>query len=964
MPSCRKRGAPSPVNLTTFDLRRALERGVRLKELEAQLLRRMKLPAAGRTAAGPFYLLEQASPELAGAVQHWMRAERRQPAQSQKSNFPFVPAPASPGGIQVPAYIKKLSPSGVPAVIAIDASFAEIGAALHYACSLPYGLQVPVRIAHLHKQHRDQEIEFHSGDFLCELAAWCLQNRVPLVPLDTPQQLVVSEFQFLYNRMLLAAHTEFARQAPEKKNASELESLAATLAQQVFNSGLTLRTEREDIISRSCYIASRLLNLAEHLSARGMDKAPVIVFYKMQLSLDLPPLARMFFSSPAAVAEMYQEPEPQHAGTYTMMPLEAGEQDRPEISQGAHAEKMRQALENLLAGRMQEKLSPAGLDRLSVQVAAAVRRHPLVERPAGVRGTLAMAEIARSLGLIRGAVTRETLAKAAVVALSHRIRLAQGDDICMESLLKSIISRAVYGIPLFPEDEEREPEKRRPMTAEEMTAALQGLSDAALQQLGPGEALPVQDPGFAHEAMQHPLVQQALTEAMERSPGDDSLVNYKDLLSELEGRGLLSMADASSMTLSSEGRQKLEDPLQESFKKGELTPEELAEALKNSCAMPAPPGLGGDTTRLTPQAETELIAEMMDFQHQGRSESTSLEDLYVHYTVGEKKGLAIDAQKVDYDRLKIMVHDLEKSGAITMTGVKKRFTLSHLSLEKLLKGLIQRQQGRMLERRAFKKEHETDKTDVRRYQRGDVFKNISIRHTLRRVLRKGKTFDDINYTDLRAFEKKPANQLDIAVCVDISASMKEGGKLRYAKMAVAELVKAAIDKGDRMGIIAFSNLGEVVVPLTGKLQPLMEATMTLRSEQYTNIGNGLRVARRMLQKDRNSNTKLVILITDGAPNAALSEDTRGPGYHTRVAEFSRETSLEAKRAMGAQHALAEAGCTRRKHMKISVVYICPEGKADEESERVSREIARRGGGRFHKVLAIDRLPLEALALVG
>ena len=539
-----------------------------------------------------------------------------------------------------------------------------------------------------------------------------------------------------------------------------------------------------------------------------------------------------------------------------------------------------------------------------------MRRHPLVERPAGVRGTLAMREIAQGLGLIRGALTRETLAKAAFVALPHRIRLAQGDDICMESLLKSILSRAVYGIPLFPEDEEREPEKRRPMTPEEMAQALQGLTDAAFRQLGPEEALPVNDPGFRQEAMNHPLVQQALKEALEKGLLKDSFNDYKDLLSELEDRGLLEMADAIPHDPErAKAGKRLKTALQESLQQGELTAEELAEALKNSRNMPAPPGLGGDKTRLPPQAETELIAEMMDFQHQGRSESTSLEDLYVHYTVGEKKGLEIDKEKVDYDRLKIMVHELEKSGALRISGEKKRFTLSHLSLEKLLKGLIQRQKGQVLEKRAFKKELEIDKTDVRRYQRGDVFKSISIRHTLRRVLRKGKAFDDINYTDLRAFEKKPANQLDIAVCVDISASMKEGGKLRYAKMAVAELAKAAIDKGDRMGIIAFSNLGEVVVPLTAKLQPLMEATMTLRSEQYTNIGNGLRVARQMLQKDRNSNAKFIILITDGEPNAALSEDSRGEGYYARVAEFSHQTSMETKRAMGAQHALLEAART-------------------------------------------------------
>jgi len=51
--------------LTAGDLRSALERGVRLRDLEAQLLRRMKLPASDRTAAGPLFLLQQAAPAFA-----------------------------------------------------------------------------------------------------------------------------------------------------------------------------------------------------------------------------------------------------------------------------------------------------------------------------------------------------------------------------------------------------------------------------------------------------------------------------------------------------------------------------------------------------------------------------------------------------------------------------------------------------------------------------------------------------------------------------------------------------------------------------------------------------------------------------------------------------------------------------------------------------------------------------------
>ncbi|MBP1721829.1 MAG: hypothetical protein H6Q45_441 [Deltaproteobacteria bacterium] len=248
------------VSLTTLDLRTALERGVKLKELEAQLLRRMKLPAADRTGNGPLYLLEQTAPQLADVVRQWMRGDGPQPAQKPKGGFPFVLAPASRGSMRVPAYIKQLAPSAGPAAVAVDASPAQIGAALRYACSLPYCLQTPVRMAHMHEQCLDQEFEFHAGDFLCELAVWCFQNRIPLVPLDMPQRPVVSEYQFLYNRMLADAQKEFARQAQHKKDAASLESLASSLAHQIFGSGFHLAVEREELISRSCYIASRLLD--------------------------------------------------------------------------------------------------------------------------------------------------------------------------------------------------------------------------------------------------------------------------------------------------------------------------------------------------------------------------------------------------------------------------------------------------------------------------------------------------------------------------------------------------------------------------------------------------------------------------------------------------------------------------------------------------------------------------------
>ncbi len=95
--------------------------------------------------------------------------------------------------------------------------------------------------------------------------------------------------------------------------------------------------------------------------ASGSRKAPVIVFYKMQLSLDLPPLARLFFTTPAAVAEMYQHVMPQPAGTFMMRLLEAHDEVLPDMRASAHAHRMHQALTKLLADRMEEELPPGDL---------------------------------------------------------------------------------------------------------------------------------------------------------------------------------------------------------------------------------------------------------------------------------------------------------------------------------------------------------------------------------------------------------------------------------------------------------------------------------------------------------------------------------------------------------------------------------------------------------------------------
>jgi Mg-chelatase subunit ChlD len=950
----------SPIDITREDLRSALWRGVRLADVEKAMLHKLKGPLPGETAASPLYLLRRLNPDLASFVSRWLEGtcDEMVSRTAHIKDLAFIPYPSR--GINVKAYLAPIIKKLKPQAIAVDASPAAAGAALHYGFSLLSALKIPARVGLCANDACYEENFFQPGDFLPELAAHCFRTKLPLVPLAARTRLIPSQYQKTYDELLYSADRVFSEQARAGGSEQALGKKAAGIMNSVFSTGLDLNLERETVINEACYAVSRLLDLCRFGGFEKTKQGAVLVLYALPHALDLPALARTFLDKKAIYSEIYKFPEPQEQGSLRMAALDAcgmtgGEHDLPDLPR-----EMEKALDELLQKRMHEELSPEEVDRLASAIAAATRRHPLIARAGGVRGTLATREIAQGYGLLRGRVTRRTLAEAAFVALCHRNHVSPGEDVSIEEILKSIISRTLYNIPLFPEAQEHAPGPSRPLTPEEIARALMGLTDAAVRQLGPGEGLPLDNPGFGEEAMNHPLVQQALKDAMEKGLLNNMQQSYQDLLKELEDRGYLDMAGSADMTISADGQKHLKKSLEEMLATGEITPEDLARYLNNAKGMPKPPGAKGEKISIPPKALGEMLAELMDFQHQGRSQTSSLEDLYVHYTLSEKKGLEVSKQKIDYEKLKILIHDLEKKGMVALGEGGKRFTLSSLALGKLLEKLVKRQQSQSLERRAFKQEMEIDKSDVRRFRTGDVFRHISMRHSLRRIMRKGKAIDEINRSDLRSFEKKPSQRLDVAICVDVSASMKDHAKLRYAKMAIAELAKAALAKQDRVGIVSFSNLGQVVVPLTDRMQPILEATMTMKAEQYTNIGNGLICARRILLKEKNSNPKYIVLITDGQPNAALIEEQDARRDARRVVSYSRELSMERKELIGTQHALTEAGKTSRKDIKISVIFI---SQGEGQGEQLAREIARIGHGRFHKVLAVERLPLEALATV-
>ena len=383
-----------------------------------------------------------------------------------------------------------------------------------------------------------------------------------------------------------------------------------------------------------------------------------------------------------------------------------------------------------------------------------------------------------------------------------------------------------------------------------------------------------------------------------------------------------------------------------------------------------------------PRTETEtkqtLIEELLTFQNNEYRGTTRLQNLHADYIRRKNAGENIEPEKLDYDSLKALVQNLETDGILTFDKEGDGFTLQKTIITNLMQ--------RVLKNSFYKpgsgthKGQRTEKTFVRRYQRGDCSRDVSPRHTLRRLIHKGKQPDMISVDDIRCFERVPPVNRDIVICIDSSESMRENNRVVFAKIAAAGMAVAAIKIGARVGIVLFSNTADCVAPLTKNVHLIADALLKVHAGKYTNIGAGIRKSREMLLKKNRANRKQVIIISDGLPNIATEEKSpcRGAATgHVEMNTFSRnfgsgndtqhnahEYSNYAEsmfRHFSASHsALQEVKKSRGQIIETSFIYI---GEHDGSGKIFSQKAARLGGGSFLSVGNIADLPGKALKLV-
>ena len=184
----------------------------------------------------------------------------------------------------------------------------------------------------------------------------------------------------------------------------------------------------------------------------------------------------------------------------------------------------------------------------------------------------------------------------------------------------------------------------------------------------------------------------------------------------------------------------------------------------------------------------------------------------------------------------------------------------------------------------------------RQYEFGDTL-NLDITATLSSAIqREGLGLPlNIEYSDLQVHQCEYQSSCATVLMLDCSHSMILYGEDRFTPakkvaMALSHLLRTQYP-GDSLSLILFHDSAEEI--------PLSQLARVKVGPYYTNTREGLRLAQRILQRQR-KDMKQIVMITDGKPSALTLEDGRiyknAFGLDPLVVSHTLEEVSKCKRA--------------------------------------------------------------------
>ncbi len=272
------------------------------------------------------------------------------------------------------------------------------------------------------------------------------------------------------------------------------------------------------------------------------------------------------------------------------------------------------------------------------------------------------------------------------------------------------------------------------------------------------------------------------------------------------------------------------------------------------------------------------------------------------------------------ERIKQNLDDLQKKGLLNKEGDMTEDGYSFASLSILSeeldelqgKGLLGNNEGKELSIYG-------ERSDVRNYKQGDRYKDIDLKKTLKKAIR--RSHGEFLKEDFVVSDRQNKGRVEIVYAVDASGSMK-GDKIRMAKKAGVALMYKAINNKDKVGVVVFGSKVIKNVNPTFDFYSLIKELNSIKTSGETDIAVAIDEAVKMFSS-RNNNKHLVLL-TD---------------------------ALQTKGKMPEKNVLEKVSMAKNEGMSFSIIGI----NLNKQGEDFAKKIVDVSSGNFYKVSDLSEM---------
>ncbi len=250
---------------------------------------------------------------------------------------------------------------------------------------------------------------------------------------------------------------------------------------------------------------------------------------------------------------------------------------------------------------------------------------------------------------------------------------------------------------------------------------------------------------------------------------------------------------------------------------------------------------------------------------------------------------------------------LDSEGMITSKGAE----LGAMILVKELDKFVTK--DKIGEKVNKKTSHYGEKAEARAYRKGDRYKDLNIKKTVHKAIRRGHK--SLMAADLVTSQREGRGKVSLIFALDASASMK-GKKLETSKKAGIALAYNAIQDKDDVGLVVFGSEIKSAVPPTQDFSAVLNAISNIKASRQTDFA--AMIAKSVELFPPTGETKHLIILTDALPTVG------------------KEPELETLRAVSSAKS---AGIT------VSLIGV----QLDKAGMSLAKEITKIGEGRFSLV---------------